>query len=59
MKIVTSWQTLMQYAKAVGNAKKQGDVEALQEAEKQLKTYEDLVKRSDHTITGFTYGNLY
>lgn len=59
MKIITSWQTLMQYAIAVGNAKKSGDVEALRVAEEKLTEYEDLVKRSDETLTGFTHGNLY
>jgi hypothetical protein len=59
MKIITSWHTLMQYATAVGKAKKTGDIEALKQAEERLKEYEDLVKRSDETLTGFTHGDLY
>jgi hypothetical protein len=59
MKIVTSWKTLMQYAVAVGKAKKSGNVDALRIAEEKLKEYEDLVKRSDETLTGFTHGDLY
>lgn len=59
MKIITSWHTLMLYAKAVGDAKKVNDSEALKLAEQQLHDYEQLVKHSDEMLTGFTRGELY
>lgn len=58
MKIVTSLRTLMQAAKAVGDAKKSGDPVAIQQAEDQLKSYEQLVLKSDHMLTGLTTGDL-
>lgn len=58
MKIITSWQTLMTKAKALGNARKHGDIDAIRKAEADLKSYEKICLQSDEIITGFTYGDL-
>lgn len=58
IKIVASWATLMQYASAVGNAKKFGTIADIQLAENNLRDYEALVLMSDNVNLGITYGDL-
>lgn len=58
VKIITSAHTLMQLAAAVGRAKKAGDPAAIEEAEKKLREYEEIVKMSDGMSLGFTRGDL-
>jgi len=59
VKVVTSLQTLMLLAKDVGNAKKTKDPEKIAEAERRLRSYEELCLRSDEMSTGYSYGSLY
>ena len=48
LSVTTSFLVLMRLAYDVGRAKKSGNVEALAEAEKKLKEYEDLCKQADN-----------
>jgi hypothetical protein len=50
VKIVTSFSTLMNYAREVGKARKSGDEEALAIAEANLEAYEDLIRKSHKMI---------
>jgi len=50
--VKTSWVVLMAKAKAVGNAVKSGDAEALKRAEEELRAYERIVLESDGMIIG-------
>lgn len=59
MKTYTSWQTLMFYAKNVGDAKKTGNEQQIKEAEQQLKEYEQLCLKSDKMILPYTTGDLF
>jgi hypothetical protein len=54
VKIVTSLGTLMLLAVEVGKARSSGDSVRLEEAEKELKVYEGLVKKSDKVLTNMT-----
>jgi len=53
--IVCSWTTLMRYAKALGDAKKSGDIDRICEAQKVHDNYRDLCLRSDRMINGEIY----
>lgn len=54
MKIVTYMGTLMRFAKALGEAKKSGDPEAIAKAQLEHDTYKQLVLDSDECIMGPT-----
>ena len=56
LKVVTSLTTLMCLAVGVGKARSSGDSAKLEEAEKELKAYEDLVRKSDEM---FTHSSLF
>ena len=58
IKVVTSLGTLMLLAVEVGKARLSGDPVRLEEAEKELKIYENLVKKSDETLTHMTFSQL-
>lgn len=58
IKIVTSLTTLMLLAVEVGKARSSGEPVKLEEAEKELRIYEDLVKKSDEVLTNMTFGQL-
>jgi hypothetical protein len=58
VKIATSLNTLMLLAVKVGKARSSGDSVRLEEAEKELKIYENLVKKSDETLTHMTRSQL-
>lgn len=58
VKIVTSLSTLMLLAVEVGKARLSGDPVRLEEAEKELKIYENLVKKSDEALAHMTFGQL-
>jgi len=57
-KVVASFPTLMRYAKAVGDAKRSGDPQAIAEAESQLRAYERTCLEADEMSLGMTYGAL-
>jgi hypothetical protein len=46
----TTWNALMHYAKAVGEARKYGTSDDIAQAETNLSEYEQLVKKSDGMI---------
>lgn len=50
MEIVTSWETLMHYAKEVGQARLSGDKERIAEAEKRHDAYRDICLESDRMV---------
>jgi hypothetical protein len=50
MTTYTTWNALMHYAKAVGEARKYGTSDDIEQAETQLSEYEQLVKTSDGMI---------
>ena len=52
MKIVTSLQTLMCYAREVGEAKKSGDPQRIAEAQRKHDEYKALCLRADEMLTG-------
>lgn len=58
MEVVTSWSTLMQLAKAVGDARKSGDAAALERAQAEHDAYRDLCLKSDRMHLGMTLGQL-
>ncbi len=59
MRIVTSFTVLMQKAKALGDAKKSGDSEAIAEAQADHDAYKELCLTSNEMITGHTFGTFY
>lgn len=58
MELVTSWQTLMMYAKELGEAKKSGNEERIKEAQEKHDTYRDICLKSDRMELGVTIGDL-
>ena len=58
MKLVTSFKTLMQYAKDVGDAKKEGNSEKLKKAQLKLDAYKKICLISDEMSLNTTIGNL-
>lgn len=58
MTTYTTWDALMHYARAVGDAKKLNDSELIQKAEEQLAEYEMLVKQSDGMILPTSFGEV-
>ncbi len=58
VEVVTDFRVLMQYAHAVGRAKKSGDPEAIAKAEAEHDAYRDLCLKADRMSLGMTYGGL-
>lgn len=58
METITSWQTLMMLAKDLGDARKSGDEEKIQQARQAHDSYRDLCLRADCMSLGVTIGNL-
>lgn len=58
IKIVTDFRVLMQLARAVGQAEKSGDQEALAKAKAEHDTYRDLCLKADRMILGVRCGEL-
>lgn len=50
VEIVTSWQTLMARASAVGAARESGDQAALEKAQADLEAYEEAMRVSDRVV---------
>ena len=50
MKTVTSWMTLMLYAKELGRARSSGDEESIKRAQQKHDEYRDLCLRSDYML---------
>lgn len=50
IEIVCSWQTLMTYAKEVGQAKKSGDPERIAEAEARHEDYRQMCLKADRMV---------
>ena len=59
IKISTSLFTLMQLAKAFGDAKKSGDEKSIEQAEKNLRAYEKIVLKSDELNTHLTRHDIF
>jgi hypothetical protein len=59
IEVITSWTVLIQKAKAVGKAKISGDKNALANAEKELRDYEEVVKQSDRMTLSIRRGQCY
>ena len=58
IEIVTDFRVLMQLARAVGQAEKRGDQEALAKAKAEHDAYKDLCLRADRMTLGLPYGEL-
>lgn len=58
IKVITSWPTLMAYAKELGTARKSGDPERIAKAESAYKSYEAMVLASDQVLMGRTVGEI-
>jgi hypothetical protein len=58
MEIVTSFQTLMHYAKLLGDARKSGDPEKIRKAKEKHDEYAEMCLKADSMLTGFTSGSL-
>lgn len=58
IEIVTDFRVLMRLARAVGQAEKIGDQEALAKARAEHDAYKDLCLRADRMTLGVTYGAL-
>lgn len=58
MEIVTSWQTLMQYAKELGQAKLSGDKNRIEEAKKKHDDYAAICIKSNRMVLHCTNGLL-
>lgn len=59
LKTVTDIRVLMKLAKELGNARKSGDINRINEAQKAHDEYRDLCLASDEMSTGMTFGSLY
>jgi len=58
MKIITSWQTLMKYAKELGQARLSGDEERIEIAQKRHDDYVEMCLKSDEMYLGMTVGYM-
>jgi hypothetical protein len=58
IEVVTSWQTLIHYARELAEAKKRGDPVEIAKAAAAHDVYRNLVLDSDRTVTGWTVGDL-
>ena len=54
IEIVTSWQTLIHYAKELGQARRSGDKERIDKAKKKHDEYRDMCLKSDRMVLPFT-----
>lgn len=52
VEIVTSWVTLMHYAKLLGDARRSGYQKLIEETERNHDEYRDICLRSDKMIVG-------
>ncbi|MCG8053941.1 MAG: hypothetical protein AB2689_25715 [Candidatus Thiodiazotropha taylori] len=59
MEIVTSMQTLMLYAKELGNARKSGDEELIRKAQNRHDHYRDICLKADRITLPFNVGDLH
>jgi hypothetical protein len=59
MEIVTSMQTLMLYAKELGNARKSGDKELIRKAQSQHDHYRDICLKADRITLPFSVDDLH
>jgi hypothetical protein len=58
VKVITNFGVLMQLAKALGDAKKSGDADAIAEAQREHDDYRDLCLRADEVTLGVPYSAL-
>jgi hypothetical protein len=58
MKVVTSWATLMQYAKELGDARRTGDAGKIATAKKKHDDYRDVCLSADEMCLHMTRGQL-
>jgi hypothetical protein len=58
VKIVTSFSTLMQKAHALGQARKSGNVQAIEEAQQAHDAYVEMVRKSDQMALHSTVGSV-
>jgi hypothetical protein len=58
MKIITSAITLLQYAKELGEAKKSGDKDRIEKAQKKHDEYKEMCLRSDYMCLGTRTGDI-
>lgn len=59
MEIITSWQTLMKFAKELGDARVSGDKERIAVAQKKHDDYRDACLQSDKMNLGMTVGHMH
>ena len=58
IEIVTDFRVLMRLARALGQAEKSGDQDAIAKAKAEHDAYKDLCLRADRMNLGVTYGSL-
>ena len=58
IEIVTDFRVLMQLARALGQAEKSGDQDAIAKAKAEHDAYKDLCLRAGRMNLGVTYGSL-
>lgn len=58
MKIITSLETLMKYARDLGEARLSGDAERIKIAQERHDAYRDICLRSDEIHTGLKVSDL-
>lgn len=58
IEVVTDFRVLMQLARALGQAEKSGDQEAIAKAKAEHDAYKDLCLRADRMNLGVPYGAL-
>ena len=58
IEIVTDFRVLMRLARALGQAEKSGDQDAITKAKAEHDAYKDLCLRADRMNLGVTYGSL-
>jgi len=58
MKLITSWDTLMHYARELGAARQSGEAERIEKAQKQHDDYRDLCLKADRMSLNTSLGSL-
>jgi len=58
LEVITDFRVLMQYARELGEAKKQGDPKQIEVAQKKHDAYRDICLGSDTMSLGHTVGSL-
>lgn len=58
IEVVTDFRVLMRLARAVGQAEKSGDKEAIEKAKTALNAYKALCLRADRMNLGVSYGAI-